>query len=204
MPDQLVQFRRIRGIGGGSTELAAGVAGDYRAGLSVNIGCVRLMERFGLENAAASDAVAAARAAITAALAPACAQVLRAAFADSATIALPRPPVPVVLATGGTANIAAAALTAGACCGVFDHHTRLGLNAVEATALHLLTLDVAARARQPGVPADRAAVLPTGMLILAAALRLLGAATATVSTRGLRYGLALRLCAGTLPPVWRW
>jgi exopolyphosphatase/guanosine-5'-triphosphate,3'-diphosphate pyrophosphatase len=40
-------------IGGGSTELAAGFPGDYRAGLSVNVGCVRLAERFGLENAAA-------------------------------------------------------------------------------------------------------------------------------------------------------
>ena len=190
-------------IGGGSTELAAGFPGDYRAGLSVNVGCVRLAERFGLENAAAPDAVATARAAITAALAPACAQVLRTAFADSATRAVTGP-APAVWATGGTANTAASALTAGACRGVFDHHTRLSLNDVEAAALRLLTLDAAERTRQPGVPADRAAVLPTGMLILAAALRLLGANAATVSTRGLRYGLALRLRAGTLPPVWHW
>ncbi|MFA5205594.1 MAG: hypothetical protein WC708_14455 [Lentisphaeria bacterium] len=190
-------------IGGGSTELAAGFAGDYRAGLSVNVGCVRLAERFGLENAAAPAAMAAARAAITTALAPPCAQVLRTAFADSATSAFTGP-APAVWATGGTANTAASALTAGACRGVFDHHTRLSANEVEATALRLLTLDAAARARQPGVPTDRAAVLPTGMLILAGALRLLGAAEATVSTRGLRYGLALRLRAGALAPVWRW
>ena len=60
------------------------------------------------------------------------------------------------------------------------------------------------RAELPCVTPGRAPVLPTGMLILGEALRLLGAAAFTVTTRGLRYGLALRLRDSELAPTWKW
>jgi exopolyphosphatase/pppGpp-phosphohydrolase len=47
-------------------------------------------------------------------------------------------------------------------------------------------------------------VLPTGLLILGEVLHALGVERCTVTTRGLRYGLLLRLGNGDLKPTWTW
>ena len=190
------QFVITIDIGGGSTEIAGGFADRCLYSTSLNLGCVRFGERFGLYEVPDAAAVAAARAATVALLAPVCAQVKAVVPAGTPW---------KVIASGGTATTYAA--------------MHLGLVRYDARAVHgyvgsraglvqdlarLWSLPSAKRAELPGVTAGRAPVLPTGVMILEEALGLLGAAAVFVTTRGLRYGLALRLRDGELAPTWTW
>ncbi len=116
-----------------------------------------------------------------------------------------RPPL-TVLACGGTATTFAAMAT-----GVvpFDperiHGMRFNGACIDGWAERLLPLSPEERAaHNPGLSPDRAPVLPAGLLILGEILRAFGAPEVSVTTRGLRHGLCLRLLAGELMPTWRW
>jgi exopolyphosphatase/pppGpp-phosphohydrolase len=75
------------------------------------------------------------------------------------------------------------------------------LEALRGAISRLCSLDAAARPRHfPGVSADRAAVLPAGLLILEVFLSLLGVGAFTVSPRGLRAGLIEAMRTGDLTP----
>ncbi|MFA4943850.1 MAG: Ppx/GppA family phosphatase [Lentisphaeria bacterium] len=183
-------------IGGGSTELAAGGAREGCAfSRSLPLGCVRQGERFGLlgPGGAAPAAVRAAEAAIEELLRPVAGE-LRGRFGRCQ-----------VLATGGTAAVLGRVVL-----GLSDydrarlHGLRVGAERIRELAATLLPLDHAARCAVPGLPADRAAVLPAGLLALGAALALLAAESAMVSLQGLRHGLAVRLRRGELAPTWEW
>jgi exopolyphosphatase/guanosine-5'-triphosphate,3'-diphosphate pyrophosphatase len=183
-------------VGAGSTEIGCGFRGDCRFRASVDVGCVRLGEKHGLYEKAAPDAVRAARRTASACLEPAVAGGLA---------ELGRHDSPTVVASGGTATTYAT--------------MRLGLREWRRDAVHgyvgttpdllaamaeLFAVSSAERLRFAGVTPGRAEVLPGGMLILGEVLRLLGADTFRVTTRGLRYGLILRLQAGEMEPTWRW
>jgi exopolyphosphatase/pppGpp-phosphohydrolase len=85
------------------------------------------------------------------------------------------------------------------------HGMRFSGACMDGWAERLLPLPPEERAaRHPGLSSDRAPVLPAGLLILSEILRMLDAPEATVTTRGLRHGLCLRILSGELQPAWSW
>lgn len=183
-------------IGGGSTELVAGFPGAIRFRISLDLGCVRLGERFGLLEAADAAQVAAARAAARALLQPAVAQL---------QAVIPRGRPVHVLASGGTAVTLAAIDAAVPIQNRTAIHGRAVTRAaVDAWTDRLLPLSLTAREATPCLPADRAPVLPAGLLILGELLAALGTDRVIVTTHGLRWGLVTRLSRGHLPPTWHW
>jgi exopolyphosphatase/guanosine-5'-triphosphate,3'-diphosphate pyrophosphatase len=190
------QFVVTLDIGGGSTEIGAGYSGDHQLATSLNLGCVRFGERFGLYELPDASALAQARAAAADLLAPVCRQIRELRPSEQ--------PLQVV-ASGGTASTFAAMKLRQV---EFRRELLHGLTGSESeVAAALLTLFAQSsreRALIPGISPGRAAVFPTGLLILDEALRQLGAPEFTVSTRGVRYGLLLRLQSGDLKPTWSW
>jgi exopolyphosphatase/guanosine-5'-triphosphate,3'-diphosphate pyrophosphatase len=162
-------------VGGGSTELVWNRGSERR---SVPAGAVVLSEEHG--HAGAFDAsgwsalVAAARAAVAAFPANA------AADAD------------VVVIGGSACNLAnLIAGTSSFDAGVADGRV-FTRGEAEHWAQRLAELDVSARRALP-IEAERAAILPAGLALVAAALARLGVARARTSVRGLRHGDALAL-----------
>jgi exopolyphosphatase/guanosine-5'-triphosphate,3'-diphosphate pyrophosphatase len=183
-------------VGGGSSEITAGIAGEScLAAESVNLGCVRLGERFDLLDTALPQAVAAARQAIRALLQPVCQRLQALAGVAGAGVIL----------SGGSATTYAAMQLA---LPVYDArrvHTWPGRTAdLDEVLPRLFAMTAAARAALPCVTAGRAPVLPAGMLILGEFLHLRGADEFRVSTRGLRFGLVEALAAGDIEPTWQW
>jgi len=183
-------------VGGGSTEMSAGFGSNCLHSASLPLGCVRFGERFGLFEVPEPGAADAARGAARELLAPACAEIRGTRPGASAA---------AVVVSGGAATTYAA--------------MRLGLHDFDRVAVHgctgretdvadtvlsLLGMPSAERALLPGITPGRASVLPAGLLILSEALRLLDAAEFGVTTRGLRFGLLLRLRAGEIAPTWTW
>jgi len=183
-------------IGGGSTEIAAGFPARCDLRTSLDIGCVRFAERFRLLEQAAPGQETLAREAAAKLLRPVCRQIRN---------HLPRGCPVRVIASGGTATTFAAVAHAVV---PFERQRVHGLRLTEQTVSEwterLLPLSSRDRACVPGLPEERAEVLPAGMLILSEVLRNLDCASVTVTTRGLRYGLALRLQNGELVPTWKW
>jgi exopolyphosphatase / guanosine-5'-triphosphate,3'-diphosphate pyrophosphatase len=170
-------------IGGGSTECAVGSAGQLRNGLSLELGTVRITERFPdlsgrAPGAPALAAAAAARTAMAGVLEP-----LRALG-----------PVDEVRAVAGTP------LTLGAV--AFTSSVErvsgqvLARAAIDALVERMLGLDLAARKALPGMLAQRADVLPAGGLILSEALGLLGCTQARLESDDLLLGYLLGTMTG--------
>lgn len=176
-------------IGGGSTELivGAGAPGHFSAEAlhfrqSLNVGAVRLTERFFSAQPPAPEEVAAAEAFTRDLLArwraPLDAAVPFIAAAGTATS--------LALVHGGAATWEA--LPPGA-----DRLTAAQVAAWRARLLRLTVEEVLAL--NPPVMTGRADVFPAGILILDCYLRHLGVPRCRVSPRGLRHGLALRFMA---------
>lgn len=183
-------------IGGGSTELSSGRPSACRHSASVNVGCVRFGERFGLYERPTTMAVSQAREAMRSALRPHC---------EAIAATCPANMPPVVAVSGGTASTFAAVeqdLTTYNSARV--HGWVSDREALRRTRFRLWELPVGERAAITRVDPDRAAVLPTGLLILETVLDLLGNDEFTVTTRGLRFGLVLLLREGSLAPTWNW
>lgn len=183
-------------VGGGSSELTSGSApGTCRSAESVNLGCVRIGERFGLLDRAAPGDADRARAAVRAVLAPACRRLTGATAANSALTVL----------SGGSATTYAAMRLALPAYDARRVHGWLGrTDELDESLRQLLTMSTEERSRLPCVGAGRAPVLPAGLLILYEFLRLRDAAAFRVSTKGLRFGLVLSLAAGELEATWSW
>jgi exopolyphosphatase/guanosine-5'-triphosphate,3'-diphosphate pyrophosphatase len=165
-------------VGGGSTECAVGSGGRLEAGDSVEIGSVRISERFtdlmgAAPGARAHAAAAAARTEIAARLT---------AFARFA---------PVVQAR----CVAGTAMTLGAVTFASDVDRVSGLTlpraALDATLERLLDLDLEARRALPGMLAQRADIIVGGGLILSEALRLVGLEEGILEENDLLLGFLL-------------
>ncbi len=181
--------------GGGSTEIAVGASFACGWHTSLPLGCVRLGEKFSLLDAAKPEAATQAADAVRKTAAEACAEIGK-RFRNQPLR---------FLASGGTAACLGAIAGAGSIAEKARlHGMRIPLPDIRSWADRLLPMTVEERRRVPGMPGDRAAVLPAGLLILSEILVGLGAAELTLTSRGLRYGLALRLLAGEIEPVWRW
>ena len=165
-------------VGGGSTECAAGTDGVLDRAQSIEVGSVRIAERFAeltgrSPGAAAREAATRARAYASQTLAP------LQAFA----------PVDAVRAVAGTPATVAAVAAQSHVDGVAG--TTLTHAQLDATIDRLLELDLDARRALPGMLPQRADILPAGAIVLSETLRHLGASEARVETNDLLLGYLL-------------
>ena len=178
----------VMDIGGGSTEFVLGSGGAVTFRESLQIGAVRLTERALPADPPTNDELG--RAAAHAA------EILR---------VVPKPMgKTIVVGSGGTiANLAAMKMSDS------DpdfmptpdsvHASSLTLTEIEKRILCLASLPLDSRRHIAGLEPDRADVIIAGAIILAEALKRLGADTVIASSRGLRYGLLYELLENLSP-----
>ena len=161
-------------IGGGSTELILGDASGVGRHKSLDIGAVRLTERFLKSDPPTTYDINQA------------AQYARAAFS---TFLAPDTP-PLIAGIGGTAvNIAAVTLGQAKPDPDALHGTTLSHAAVSSALDRFAHLPLAERREIPGLEPKRADVIVAGALILDGLLTYFHADRFLLSARGLRYGL---------------
>ncbi len=182
-PDGTRRFAVVD-VGGGSTESAVGYAGRLERVRSVEIGSVRLAERFpallGCDpGSGARIAAVHARAAV------------RDVLGDYAAWR----PVDEVRAVAGTPATVAAIAQASHVESVAG--SRLTCETLDAVLETLLALDLEARRALPGMLPQRADVLPAGAIVLSEALRALNADTARVEPKDLLLGFLLSTTQNT-------
>jgi len=164
-------------LGGGSTEYASGVTSEPDNVISCEIGAVRLTEAVpslaGRDGAIGDDAVAKARALAVDALQP---------LKES-------PPVQRLALVGGTATTAAA-IVRGRVAPASAYSLKRG--DLQRTLERLLKMPLEERKRIVGMKPQRADILPAGVIILDAALELLGRDEGIATTADLLLGVLLR------------
>jgi exopolyphosphatase/guanosine-5'-triphosphate,3'-diphosphate pyrophosphatase len=168
-------------VGGGSTECAAGFPGRLESAVSVELGAVRLGERFPDLLGSASPAHAAADA------------------QSARTVARERLAPLAALAAGGLSEVRAVAgtpLTLGAIVYASDVERVSGCvltrAMLEETLARLLALDLTQRRALPGMLAQRADILPAGALIVSEALGRLGVTQVRLERNDLLLGYLLQ------------
>lgn len=158
-------------IGGGSTELTLGDKNGVGRYKSLDIGAVRLTERFLHTDPPTDDEIAQA-----------------AQYADAAFATFPAlDSVPTVAGLGGTAINIAAVTQKGEKHDV--HGVTLTANDIQAALKLFRSVPVDERRQIPGLEPKRADVIIAGALILDRLLAYFHADKCVVSVRGLRYGL---------------
>jgi exopolyphosphatase/guanosine-5'-triphosphate,3'-diphosphate pyrophosphatase len=170
-------------IGGGSTELTTSVAGVIRSS-SMDIGCVRLTERFLRGDPPTAEEIRAAVAAIAQEL-------------DTAGSALPEltrgDPLRLVGLAGTVSTLASLELGLSEYDRARIHHAVLPLPAVARWCEVLGAESVAERGRRVGLPVGRQDVIFGGALVLREVMRRLGATACTVSEADILDGLVMSL-----------
>ncbi|HEX4126400.1 MAG TPA: exopolyphosphatase [Acidimicrobiales bacterium] len=171
-------------IGGGSTEMVTRVAGEVLA-VSLDIGCVRLTERFLQGDPPTTAEVAAAVGAIAVEL-------------DRATAA-----IPPLAGVGGHLRLVGLAGTVSTLAGLelglaeYDreqiHHAMLTVESVERWCTALGGERVAERARRPGVPVGRQDVIFGGALVLREVMRRFALSECIVSEADILDGLVMSM-----------
>lgn len=164
-------------IGGGSTEIAVGTRQQLEQSISIDIGAVRITERFLTKLPATSEQIEAAR-----------------TYArDELQKGFELPPDAELIGVAGTVTTLGAIIARHPS---FDAEELNGLrmNSTEIGEItrNLLRMPIEQIMDLNGVHPDRADILPGGALILDEFLRLRDIPIITVSTRGVRYGVALR------------
>jgi exopolyphosphatase/guanosine-5'-triphosphate,3'-diphosphate pyrophosphatase len=170
-------------IGGGSTELIVGEpGGEVEAAVSLDIGCVRISERYLVDDPPSAGQLADARREVADQLAAARRQ-----------LPVPSPPVRLIGLAGTVSTLAM--LEAGLA--DYDrsqvHHRLLGAEAVERWLARLAAEDSTARLAEAGMVPGREDVIVGGVLVLAEVLRSFGAAGCLVSEDDILDGLAASL-----------
>jgi exopolyphosphatase / guanosine-5'-triphosphate,3'-diphosphate pyrophosphatase len=170
--------------GGGSTQFTFGDGERVDERFSLNVGAVRLTERFGLDGVVSDDALAAALDAIAAELAP-----------------LDGRPVPDALVGMGGAmtNLAAVAHGLEAYDPDVVHGTTLGRDEIDRQIDLYRARTAEERRRIVGLQPNRAEVILAGACVVRTVLEALGRDAVTVCDRGLRHGLIVERF-GTRPP----
>lgn len=164
-------------IGGGSTELAVGTGGHVEKFASVDVGAVRVTERYFAQLPPTSAQLKAARAMIRG-------ELLK-------LFAYPEG-IPLV-------GVAGTATTIGALDSGIEDFNAEALNGhllcqtkVEEITAYLATLGLERIRAIPQIHPQRADIISAGALILSTALHLFQCPALIVSTRGIRYGLLMR------------
>ncbi|HYM19879.1 MAG TPA: hypothetical protein VEW28_02630 [Candidatus Kapabacteria bacterium] len=160
-------------IGGGSTEISVGENGIYKRGSSVDIGAVRIKERF-LAHSSGQE-------------------IARSFIREQLPSIVPISPRSLIAVAGTPTSLAA----------MKHRLTHFDTNIVDGTIIHRDELQAMLEEmfsisaeelvrRYPAVSPARADILPAGALILDEAMLLLKLEEARVSTKGVRYGILLR------------
>jgi exopolyphosphatase/guanosine-5'-triphosphate,3'-diphosphate pyrophosphatase len=175
-------------LGGGSTEIIRGRAGDdevVERAVSLDVGAVRLTERHLHADPPRSEEQEAVRADARAALAE-----LTEGWRTPAV-------APLVVGVAGTVTtLAAYALGVVPYDAGRVHGARLTAAAISASRAALARMPLAERRAVPAIEPKRADVIVAGALIVEEVLAWAGAAELVVSDRGVRWGLARQLAAG--------
>jgi len=162
-------------VGGGSTEII-GLRGGKPSGVSIDVGSVRLTELYIKEQPIpAMDLVALNNH-------------IERAFRDAT---LSQIEAKEVVAVAGTPTTLAALEQKTEFSEQKVNGFHLSLSTIENWAAKMSKMTVEQRELLPGMQPKRADVIVTGSMILAGALRALKKNAVTVSTRGVRYGVAL-------------
>jgi exopolyphosphatase / guanosine-5'-triphosphate,3'-diphosphate pyrophosphatase len=163
-------------IGGGSTEFVKGAYGKIASSASLNIGALRLAERFLGDRPASPDMIRAMVEAINGEMERHLPWLHRAGVD---TYAVAGTPVALASLSLGLERYDRTALEG----------YRLTFAEVEQHANHLLSLGIDALRSLPGISANRADILPAGAQLLAQAMKFMDLDHVTVSTQGLRFGI---------------
>lgn len=168
-------------IGGGSLELIRFDGGAIRQAISLQLGAVRLTERFVPDKDAplAAEAEAAIRR-----------HVLDTIGASGFDFSPPEQPL---IATGGAFTVSRAVLAAEAGVDIRASSPHLGRSALDALRQKLAALPLHERLSVPHLPAARADILPTALVTIDALLECAGRDRLTHSFYNLRYGIAADL-----------
>jgi exopolyphosphatase / guanosine-5'-triphosphate,3'-diphosphate pyrophosphatase len=165
-------------VGGGSTELIVGDGGAAPSGTSVDVGSVRLTERWLAHDPPTDEELNHAR---------------EDAHRLLTAAALPARRGPLVGVAGTVTTLAA--LHAGL--DPYDparvHGSELALDDVRAWIERLARETTARRSGRPGLDPKRADVIVAGAIVVEAVLETLGADRLVVSDRGVRWGLVRQL-----------
>lgn len=177
--------RLVIDIGGGSTEFITGNLKEIFQNISLNIGCVRLTEQFITSQPTSDKEVDAAENAIK--------ENLKKIESFNKT------EIAEILAVAGTpTSLAAAQLKLK----TFDASKidgfQLDLKALQQWKINLQKATLEEKIHM-GIPAGRADVMLIGVLILIQTLKLFNKNEITVSTRGVRHGIALEMARRFLP-----
>ncbi|HLJ55405.1 MAG TPA: hypothetical protein VKT77_10225 [Chthonomonadaceae bacterium] len=165
-------------VGGGSTELILGAPGETRVleRTSVNVGAVKLTERFLPSDPPTPDQVAAAIAAAEAAF-------KAAPFTESAARGS------IVVGVGGTLTNLAAMRQGANPEPEAIHGLALSELDIEALIASLAEKSIAERREMPGLDPSRADIILAGAILLRGALAHVDSQVVGVCTRGLRWGV---------------
>jgi exopolyphosphatase/guanosine-5'-triphosphate,3'-diphosphate pyrophosphatase len=171
-------------VGGGSTELVGGDPRDLRA-VSLEMGCVRVTERFIEHDPPSPAELQAARAYVRA--------LVTGALEEAPELAL----TARLIGVAGTVS-ALVRLEAGLV--HYDrskiHHARLSLASVEHMLGELASVSLQRRLERPALEPERADVIIGGACVLAEAMEVLGFDCLTASESDLLDGVAAELLAG--------
>ena len=177
-------------LGGRSTEFALVAQGEVRRAVSLELGAVALTERFFRQDPPSAEAVRTLRAEVARVLAAG----LPAGFAMGKTGPL--------IGTAGTATTCAAVLQG---LEPYDPERINGFaitrEALQALFDRLVRLPMSERARIPGLPPDRADILPAGAGVILEILEYFKETCLLVSDAGLLEGLWL-VAAGVRSETW--
>jgi exopolyphosphatase/guanosine-5'-triphosphate,3'-diphosphate pyrophosphatase len=169
-------------IGGGSTEISVGSGDAFERGISLDIGAVRLTERYFEKHPITREAVEAARSVIR--------NGLNHPPAPSYSASLHRRGSLLIAVAGTPTTLAAMHQELPAFDAAKVHGYVLHRQAIQEMLDILFSVSTEELLQRfPAVNKSRADILPAGTLILAEVMDHLGAEQITVSTQGLRYGI---------------
>ncbi len=168
----------VMDIGGGSTEFVVGAEGRVGASLSVDIGCVRLTERYLLDDPPTPEQIQGATAEIEGAL-------------DRVLTTVPVADAQTALGLAGTVTtVAALALGLAEYDPVRLQHSRITAEQIRRVTADLLAMPSRARARLPVMHPGRVDVIGGGALVLRTAIDRFGMREIVVSESDILDGIA--------------
>ncbi len=170
-------------VGGGSSQILVGQAGEVHFRSSLPLGAVRLLQQFPHSDPPTPDERRACREFVDALLDREVGGRVKPAVVQESSKA-----APLLVGTGGSASILAG-MEAGL--RAFDRErieaTTIGLPRVDWHETTLWNMPLADRKQIAGLPANRADIILYGVLVFHSWMRHLGFAELRVSTRGLRF-----------------
>ncbi|MDQ8195202.1 hypothetical protein QEH59_12255 [Coraliomargarita sp. SDUM461004] len=168
-------------IGGGSLELIRFENGQIQQAISLQLGAVRLTERF------VTDKEAPLSAEIERAMRHHVTEQLNNSGFDFSCSELP------LIATGGAYTVSRAVLAAQTDCDIQQSSPRLERSTLNQLKNKLAPLSLHERLSIPHLPAARADIIPTALITIDVLLEVTGRSSLTHSFYNLRYGIAANL-----------